>query len=137
MTCVVDTNVLAYFLLKTGPFHHEAQELWARLDEAWAPDSWRTEFLNVLWLAVRAGTLENPAAERRLIYADRLLTRTCSVSELKRAALRLAAQYNHPAYDTVFVALALREGVPLATYDRRLLKSFPGVARRPSEFLGP
>jgi predicted nucleic acid-binding protein len=36
-------------------------------------------------------------------------------------------------YDTLFVELADREGVPLATFDQRLLKSWPEIACRPAE----
>lgn len=35
------------------------------------------------------------------------------------------------AYDTLFVKLAAREALPLATFDEPLLRTFPAVAKRP------
>ena len=35
------------------------------------------------------------------------------------------------AYDALFVELAVREALPLATFDRGILGAFPGVACRP------
>jgi predicted nucleic acid-binding protein len=34
-------------------------------------------------------------------------------------------------YDTLFVELAVREHLPLATFDAALLKAFPNIAVRP------
>jgi predicted nucleic acid-binding protein len=39
-------------------------------------------------------------------------------------------------YDTLFVELAARERLPLATYDRRLLAAYPEIARRPGDLPG-
>ena len=36
-------------------------------------------------------------------------------------------------YDTLFVELAGRERLPLATFDRRILSAFPGIAKRPGD----
>ena len=36
-------------------------------------------------------------------------------------------------YDTLFVELAEREGIRLATFDAKVLKSFPKLAKRPSQ----
>jgi hypothetical protein len=35
-------------------------------------------------------------------------------------------------YDTLFVELAVREEMPLATFDAAVLKAFPDIAVRPS-----
>ena len=40
MKAVVDTNVLAYFLLGTRPFVDEASRFWHALDDALAPAVW-------------------------------------------------------------------------------------------------
>ena len=40
-------------------------------------------------------------------------------------------------YDTLFVELAERERAPLATFDQRLLKTWPAIARRPGEIARP
>ncbi len=38
-------------------------------------------------------------------------------------------------YDTLFVELAVREKLPLATFDRKVLKTFPDIASRPGDLL--
>lgn len=133
MKCVVDTNVLAYYLLRTDPFFDETRAFWRNAEEAWAPDSWRAEFLNVLWLACRAGALDAIQAEKTLFLAERLVTKTVSSRQFANSALHLAMVHQHPAYATLFVALAMREDVPLVTWDRGLLTKFPNRAMRPSD----
>lgn len=131
MKFIVDTNVLAYYLLRTEPFYNEVRNFWLAVEEAWAPDSWRAEFLNLLWLAVRAEVISPLQAEKRLFLAERLITQSIPTRQLTRTALHLAVTSEHPAYDTLFVALAMLEDVPLATCDQSLLKKFPDWAKRP------
>ena len=47
MKAVVDTNVVAYFVLGTDHFVAEARGFMAALDEAWAPALWEAELANV------------------------------------------------------------------------------------------
>jgi predicted nucleic acid-binding protein len=51
---------------------------------------------------------------------------------LWQAALVRAHQSKIAVYDTLFVELAIREQLPLATFDAALLKAFPDVAARPA-----
>lgn len=39
------------------------------------------------------------------------------------------------AYDTLFIELAVREKLFMATFDRKVLKAFPAIAKRPGAFL--
>ncbi|MBN2494198.1 MAG: type II toxin-antitoxin system VapC family toxin [Deltaproteobacteria bacterium] len=135
MKAVADTNVIAYYLLRTEPFFDRIREFWRAARKVLAPDSWRVELLNVLWLAVRAGVIRPAEAEMRLRWAERLVTRTCPLNHLRSAALRLSLEYDHPACDTVFVALAVGEGCALVTFDERLLSRFPDHACRPEDLL--
>jgi len=57
-------------------------------------------------------------------------------AEVWEAAIRRSAQRNHPAYDTLFVELAARESVPLATFDNGILTKFPKIAMRPRDLVG-
>jgi len=51
---------------------------------------------------------------------------------LWQGALVRAHQSKVAVYDTLFVELAARERLPLATFDAALLKAFPDIAVRPA-----
>ena len=46
MRAVVDTNVVAYFLLGTRPFVLEARRFWRAVGEPLAPALWEAELAN-------------------------------------------------------------------------------------------
>lgn len=133
MKAVVDTNVLAYHLLGTPRFAAEAEALLGSADEILAPSLWEAELANVVWMAARARVISEEEAPARLALAARLGVRSVPVQNLWRGALLRSLQSNVAVYDTLFVELADREGVPLATFDRRLTQAFPKLARRPRE----
>ena len=72
MRVVVDTNVIAYFLLGTEPFRRECVRFWSAVKEPLAPASWEAEITNVLWMAVRMGVINLPDALDKLRLADSL-----------------------------------------------------------------
>ena len=131
MRVVVDTNIIAYFLLGTQLFRHECETFWRAIEEPVAPALWEAELTNVLWMAVRTKILSPPAALHKLDLAVTLGIRTVPVQGLWHGALMRACSANVAAYDTLFVELAEREGCLLATFDKPLLKAFPRIARRP------
>jgi predicted nucleic acid-binding protein len=133
VTVVVDTNVIAYYLLRTEPFAREAREFWSARHTIRAPASWEAELANVVWMAVRARVMDRDAAIDKLRLADALGIRSESVRDLWEGALARAVSSNHPAYDTVFVELAIRLRAPLATFDEGLIAKFPEVAKRPRD----
>ena len=47
----------------------------------------------------------------------------------------LACEDHHPACDTLFIALAKSQGVPLVTYDKKLLQKYSSIAVRPDIYL--
>jgi predicted nucleic acid-binding protein len=53
---------------------------------------------------------------------------------LWQPALTRAIDSGAAVDDTLFVELAVRRNVPLATFDRNLLKKFPEIVKRPSSF---
>lgn len=134
LSAVVDTNVVAYYLLETQPFYEEVALFWREVAVAQAPASLRIELLNVMWMAIRADVLDLDEALARVRLAEGLVSASVPVDALRSAALTLAVDHGHPAYDTVFVALALRESAPLVTYDKRLLARFPRLACTPPDF---
>lgn len=134
LSAVVDTNIIAYYLLETAPFYEAVRDFWREVDIARAPDSWRIELTNVMWMAIRAEVLDLDEALERIRLAEGLVTGTVPVGEVRSAALSLSVQHQHPAYDTAFLALAIRESAPLVTHDRKLLQRFPEYACTPLDF---
>jgi predicted nucleic acid-binding protein len=132
---VVDTNVVAYLLLGTDRFVEEARDCMTAIDEAWAPALWEAELANAIWMAVRHKVLPLDDAAKRLTLADGLGIYTVPNRTLWQGALVRAHQANVAVYDTLFVELAIREHVPLATFDGGLLKAFPDIAVRPGTLL--
>ena len=133
MNSVVDTNVVAYYLLGTERFVDEARAFISDLEEAWAPASWEAELANVLWMAARQDVLSLADAATRLTLADRLGIQSVDNRTLWQGALVRAHRTNVAVYDTLFVELAARERLPLATFDGALLKAFPDIAVRPGK----
>ncbi len=135
MNAVVDTNVVAYYLLATEPFVDETRQFWRAVSQPWAPATWAAELANVIWMAIRTDVLAADEGHRRLDLAARLRIRSVSTRTLWQQALARAIATGVAVYDTLFVELALRRGLPLVTFDARLLKAFPDVACRPSTFV--
>lgn len=132
---VVDTNVVAYYLLGTPPSAAEARGFWRAVGETLAPALWEAELANVVWRAVRSGVLTADEGSKRLDLAARLGIHSVPSKTLWLGAVALSVDSGVAVYDTLFVELARRERLPLATFDRKLLAAFPAIAKRPSELL--
>lgn len=128
---IVDTNVVAYYLLATEPFVDEVRGFWHRPLDLAAPALWEAEVSNVLWMAARTGVIDKRLALRRLGMAAQLGIRSVPTRRLWRGALARAMNSEMAACDTLFVELAVRERKPLVTFDAKLLAVFPDVAVRP------
>jgi predicted nucleic acid-binding protein len=98
-----------------------------------APDLLAAECANVLWKKVRRHELsrqEALLAARLLQGAEIELVPTRALLE---AAARIAIELDHPAYDCLYLALAIEKGCRFVTADGRLLRKL-GQGRR-SRFL--
>jgi predicted nucleic acid-binding protein len=133
---VFDTMVLAYALLKTAPFYEDSALALEFVPEVWAPESLRAEFVNTLWQWVRAREVPLEQAHIALRNVTPILTKLVPTSVLWEDALDLAVARAHPAYDTLFVALAARLGVKVVTYDGPLMRKFPEWTISVPDFLG-
>lgn len=131
---VADTNVIAHRYLP-GTFTSDAEALIRRDPEWAAPLLWRSEFRNVLATLVRNRRLNLEVAIRIAADAEAFL-RGREFAVPSAAVLREARESARSAYDCEFVVLAMALGVPLATTDRQLLRSFPDVARTPAALAG-
>ena len=132
---VIDTMIFVYALVDIPQFRDESLSVLDACPDILVPDSFRAEFVNVVWLWVRDRALPFQAGMAALRNADALLTRVESGAELWERALTLSVEANHPAYDTLFVALAESADTRVITYDSRLQRSFPELTLSPSEFL--
>jgi predicted nucleic acid-binding protein len=86
-------------------------------------------------MAVRSGTLPRDEGYRKLDMASRLGVQTVPIRSLWQPALTRALDSSVAVYDTLFVELAVKRDLKLATFDTELLKKFPDIAQRPRSFL--
>lgn len=94
---------------------------------------WEAELANALWMATRHDVLTINEAAKRLALAGGLGVHSVPNRTLWQAALVRAHRSKVAVYDTLFVELAVREKLPLVTFDAALLKAFPDVAVRPGD----
>jgi predicted nucleic acid-binding protein len=132
---VVDTNVVAYFLLGTPKFIDETRAFWNQAEELIAPALWEAEIANVVWMAARSGVVTHDVATGKLALAARLGIHSINNRILWHGALTRALHSGVAVYDTLFVELANREKIPLVTFDDKLLKTFSPIAKRPRDLL--
>ncbi len=135
MKAVVDTNVVAYFLLGTPKFVTEAREFWNQADELLAPAVWEAEIANVIWMASRAKVITVQDGTAKLALAGRLGILSVNNRTLWHGALARSITSGVAVYDTLFVELAEQEGVAMATFDDKVLKAYPEIAKRPRDLL--
>lgn len=131
MKAVVDTNVVAYYLLGTEPFVEEVRRFWRTVDQVCAPTHWEAELANAVWMAVRTGVLPTEEGHRKLDLAACLGIESVANRSLWQPALTRALSSGAAIYDTLFIELAVQRRLPLATFDRSVLKKFPDIAHRP------
>ena len=120
---VVDTNVLAYFLLPTR--QSALAEALMRRDADWAaPILWRSEFRNMLAGYMRQQLVTFEQARALQAEAESILNgREFDIDSVR--VLELVRDSRCSAYDCEFVALAEQLGVRLCTEDKQLLRAFP------------
>ena len=131
MKAVVDTNVVAYYLLGTEPFVDEVRQFWRTVEEPIAPAHWEAELANAIWMAVRMGVLPAEEGHQKLDMAARLGIESVANRSLWQPALTRALSSTVAVYDTLFVELAVRRSLHLVTFDKIVLKTFPEIAYRP------
>lgn len=129
---VVDTNVIAYLLIQ-GPHTADSEDVYQRDADWHSPLLWRSEFLNVLSLAVRGGHLTLDESIEILAKAEILMAGKEHAVE-PNAVLRLAVKSGCTAYDSEFAALAIDLDTILVTRDDKLLKAHPTFAKLPAAF---
>jgi predicted nucleic acid-binding protein len=123
---VVDTNVICYRWLSSS--NSAAAETALAKDPHWiAPLLWRSEFRNIVALAIRKRALTVHAAQEIMRKAEASLEGG-EFAVSSDAVLQLVASSNCTAYNCEFVALAHAQGLQLVTADRQIVHEFPDVA---------
>lgn len=120
---VVDTNILAYFLLPYE-FSPRADALFNRDPDWAAPILWRSEFRNLLAGYLRRQALTCDEVVRVQAEAEAMLAGNEHEVDSPRV-LELVRDSDCSAYDCEFVALAMRLGVKLVSMDAKVLRVFP------------
>jgi len=123
MAYVLDCSVAMAWV-----FADEATDETARLldslvdDRAYVPSLWPVEVAGVLLAATQRGRigLEERSAIRANLEALPIEIDPVSPSRAWGAALDLARKHELSAYDAMYLELAVRLQVPLATLDRKL-----------------
>ena len=123
---VADTNLIAYFLIKSG-FTPDARAVYQKDPDWIAPVLWRSELRNVLIQSLRHASLSLDEVLSIMSRAEGLMKDSSYQMDSSRV-LRLAAGSGCAAYDCEFVALAQDLGVPLVTSDRALIAKFTPTA---------
>ena len=119
MRVVVDTNIIAYYLLGVEPYNVEIADLLNRDIELIASESWKPEIMNVLWLAIKNEAITLEQGFERLSLAGALINESIPIDSLWNEAIVLAVNTDHSPYDTVSIALAEREKVKMLTFDNK------------------
>lgn len=123
---VADTNLISYLLIE-GEKTDLARKVWT-IDPDWAmPPLWRSEFLSVLVVAVRAGALTEEQAHL-LFRRSRIFTNAIELEPDGHRVLTLAVDRNISAYDAQFVAVAQELEAPLVTADKRIVANCSDLA---------
>lgn len=118
-TVIVDASVAIKW---AAPEALSEQAIWiltnARLA---APDLLIAECANILWKKVRSGEFD--AATARLA-AGAIMRTDIELAPMRQSmagAVDLAVELDHPAYDCLYLALAIERKCPLVTADTRLV----------------
>lgn len=120
MTLVIDANVgLKWFIEE--PRSSAARKILEKGASFIAPDIVIPEICNVVWKKVKNHEISAEQGQAIVTNVPMILDHIVPSSELAQRAFDLAVQFNHPAYDCLYLALAERESIRLITDDAKLV----------------
>ena len=93
--------------------------------DAIVPNLWHLEASNVLLGAEKRGETTTGEVERFIVQLENLPLHVDSLTAHQsfNRTMALARAYKLSSYDAAYLELAIREGLPLATLDKQLLKA--------------
>lgn len=86
-----------------------------------APDLLVAECANILWKKVRRDEMEHETAQLAAKAIERVDIELVPMRLLLAESVKLAIEIDHPAYDCIYLAVALQRDLPLVTADARLV----------------
>ena len=122
MPFVLDNSVVSgWYLPEQSNAYTEAVAELLKSDRALVPPLWQQELANVLKTACSRGKLA-PAAARQIIdtLGDLPIDVDTGPAPGQRQLFELALRYQLSSYDAVYLELALRHGLKVATQDAQL-----------------
>ena len=128
-TFVLDSSVAMRWLLasnKTSDQRYAESVLRSFANaEAIVPNLWHLEAANVLLGATNRKDIEVSELERFTVQLENLpiSVDTLTANQVFGHTISLTRAYRLSSYDAAYLELALREGLPLATLDKDLLKA--------------
>ncbi len=137
MGIVVDASVALKWVVEEDGSDKAAS---LRTESLFAPSIWMVEAGNALWRLAKRGEFTRAEALDRLSWLRRAPVTVSGIEADTEAALALSLQIDHPIYDCLYLALALRVGASLVTADRKFhsaaarSKSCDGVVRLLDQF---
>jgi len=122
MSLIVDASVaIKWFSDELGS--SQAEALLQGGEPLFAPDFVLAEIGNGLVKKVRRQVLTHAQAMTAMETAETYFDGLTPTSELIPQAARLALDIGHPLYDCLYLALALRESMPMITTDAKLIEA--------------
>lgn len=123
MSLVVDSSVTVSWFAPDEDFR-VTEDVLSQVAEsgAFVPFHWRSEFANALLMSVRRGRAETdfPAKAFAEINALPITTDMESLKLVESAAMAIAMSHQLTVYDAIYLEVAIRRQLPLATLDRAL-----------------
>ena len=118
---VADCSVTAAWFIEQSKYATDTLKLLSGCT-AWVPCLWQYEFVNVLTQAHKRKTITQAQVEGIL---DRVFLLPIKIDITPTFALRrifeLATKYALTSYDAAYLELCLRQGLPLASLDSKLI----------------
>lgn len=119
-TVVVDASIAIKWVIEESGSDHA--DLLRDLCHFAAPELLVAECANILWKKVRRGELTAAEASTAARLLEKAGIEFLPTRDLLHAAMDLAIALSHPAYDCLYLALALQRGWPFVTADETFIR---------------
>lgn len=116
MTIVIDASVAVQWVLPESMSELAGQ---LRSERLIAPALWLVEAANAIWKRYIRREMSVDQAVARLAELSTAPVTSLPVEPYVPAALRMAAAFNHPVYDCLYLAVAIQHQTHVVTADRR------------------